>query len=141
MPNYIYLCSCCSHLENRASVKRFFSLQLFNLGQSVGLLGRRSAPSQGRYVHRTTQTQNKRRQTCKPWVGFEPTIPVFERAKTFYALDRVVAVIGATQLPRRFNSDWNTECRELWSFHFSLNLHETSKLHVHLIILICRSSF
>jgi hypothetical protein len=26
-------------------------------------------------------------------VGFEPTIPVFERAKTVYALDRAVTVI------------------------------------------------
>jgi hypothetical protein len=30
----------------------------------------------------TTQTQNKRTQTSMPHVGFEPTIPVFERAKT-----------------------------------------------------------
>jgi hypothetical protein len=29
-----------------------------------------------------------------PRLGFEPTIPVFERAKTFYALDRAAAVIG-----------------------------------------------
>jgi hypothetical protein len=29
-----------------------------------------------------------------PWVGFEPTIPVFERAKKFYALDRAATVIG-----------------------------------------------
>jgi hypothetical protein len=28
------------------------------------------------------------------WVGFEPTKPVFERAKTFDALDRVATVIG-----------------------------------------------
>jgi hypothetical protein len=27
-------------------------------------------------------------------VGFEPTIPVFEPAKTVYALDRAAAVIG-----------------------------------------------
>jgi hypothetical protein len=27
-------------------------------------------------------------------VGFEPTTPVFERAKTVYALDREVTVIG-----------------------------------------------
>jgi hypothetical protein len=36
-----------------------------------------------------------------PRVGFEPTIPVFERAKTFYALDRAATVIisrNATQL-------------------------------------------
>jgi hypothetical protein len=29
-----------------------------------------------------------------PSVGFEPTIPVFERAKTIYALDRAATVIG-----------------------------------------------
>jgi hypothetical protein len=29
-----------------------------------------------------------------PWVGFEPTIPAFERAKTVHALDRAVTVIG-----------------------------------------------
>jgi hypothetical protein len=28
------------------------------------------------------------------WVGFEPTIPAFERAKTFHALDRAATVIG-----------------------------------------------
>jgi hypothetical protein len=27
-------------------------------------------------------------------VGFEPTIPVFERAKTVHALDRAAIVIG-----------------------------------------------
>jgi hypothetical protein len=29
-----------------------------------------------------------------PLVVFEPTIPVFERAKTFHALDRTATVIG-----------------------------------------------
>jgi hypothetical protein len=41
-------------------------------------------------IHRTTQTQNKR----MPCVGFEPTIPVFERAKTIHALYRAATVIG-----------------------------------------------
>jgi hypothetical protein len=27
-------------------------------------------------------------------VGFEPTIPAFERAKTFYAFDRAAILIG-----------------------------------------------
>jgi hypothetical protein len=27
------------------------------------------------------------------WVGFEPTIPVFERAKTVHALDRATTMI------------------------------------------------
>jgi hypothetical protein len=55
--------------------------------QSVGLLGRVISPSQDRYLHRTTQTQNKRRQTSMPQVGFELTTPVFVRTKTFRALD------------------------------------------------------
>jgi hypothetical protein len=29
-----------------------------------------------------------------PQVGFEPTIPVFEREKTVHALDRAASVIG-----------------------------------------------
>jgi hypothetical protein len=37
-----------------------------------------------------------------PRVGFEPTIPVFERAKTVHALDGAATVIGEgiTQLPQ-----------------------------------------
>jgi hypothetical protein len=45
--------SCCSHLEHRASVKRFVSLQFLNLRQSAGLLGRVISPSQGRYLAQT----------------------------------------------------------------------------------------
>jgi hypothetical protein len=48
--------------------------------------------------HRTTQTQNKRTQTSMPRVGFEPTTPAFERAKTVHALDREVTVIGLEHL-------------------------------------------
>jgi hypothetical protein len=44
-------------------------------------------------TRRTTQTQNKRTHTSMPSVGFEPTIPVFEQAKSVYALDRAVIVI------------------------------------------------
>jgi hypothetical protein len=45
-------------------------------------------------AHRITQTQNRRTQTYMPRVGFEPTIPDFERAKAVHALDRAVTVIG-----------------------------------------------
>jgi hypothetical protein len=45
-------------------------------------------------THRTTQTQNKRTQTSMPRVVYEPTIPVFERAKTVHALGRAATVIG-----------------------------------------------
>jgi hypothetical protein len=44
-------------------------------------------------THRTTQTQNKRTQTSMLRVGFEPTIPVFERAKTVHPLDRAAIAI------------------------------------------------
>jgi hypothetical protein len=44
-------------------------------------------------THRTTQTQNKRTQTSMPRLWFEPTIPMFERAKTVHGLDRAATVI------------------------------------------------
>jgi hypothetical protein len=47
--------------------------------QSVGLLGRGiSLPPP---THSKTEKQNKRTQISMPRVGFEPTIPVLERAK------------------------------------------------------------
>jgi hypothetical protein len=48
-------------------------------------------------THRTTQTQNKLTQTSMPLVGFEPKIPVFERAKTGHDLD-----CAATAIDRMF---------------------------------------
>jgi hypothetical protein len=33
-----------------------------------------------------------------PWVGFEPTIPAFERAKTVHALDRAATVTGISAI-------------------------------------------
>jgi hypothetical protein len=45
-------------------------------------------------TYKTTQTQNKRTQTSSPRVGFELTIPVFERATPVHALDRAATVIG-----------------------------------------------
>jgi hypothetical protein len=70
-------------------------LQFRNLStQILGLLGRVISPSPGRYLHMTTQTQNKRTQTSMPQAGFEPTIPVFERAKMAHALGRTTTVIG-----------------------------------------------
>jgi hypothetical protein len=44
-------------------------------------------------TQRTTQTQNKHSQTSMPRVGFEPTIPAFEQAKTVHALDGAATVI------------------------------------------------
>jgi FAD synthase len=72
-------------------VKRFVSLQILKLRHSVEHVGRVISPSQGRYL---TQKQNKHKQTSVPQVAFEPTIPVFERAKTVHVLDRAATVIG-----------------------------------------------
>jgi hypothetical protein len=44
--------------------------------------------------HRPKQTQNKSIQTSMPSVGFEPTIPAFERESTLHGLDRAVTAIG-----------------------------------------------
>jgi hypothetical protein len=43
-------------------------------------------------ILRRTRALNKRLQTSMPWVGFELTIPVFERAKTIHALDRAAHI-------------------------------------------------
>jgi hypothetical protein len=83
--------SCCSHLQHRAYVKRFVSLQFLNLRESAGLLGRGISPPQGCYL---TQRLNKSRQISMPRVGFEPMIPVFERARTVHALDGAATLIG-----------------------------------------------
>jgi hypothetical protein len=44
-------------------------------------------------THTTTLTQNKLRQTFMLHVGFESTVPVFERPKTVHALASAATVI------------------------------------------------
>jgi hypothetical protein len=44
-------------------------------------------------TQRTAQTEEKQRD-INALYGFEPTIALFERAKTFHALGRVAAVTG-----------------------------------------------
>jgi hypothetical protein len=53
--------------------------------------GRRKAAT---YTHDSTSTEQTHTQTSMPRVGFEPTIPVFERAKMVHDLYRAVIVIG-----------------------------------------------
>jgi hypothetical protein len=67
-----------------------------NFSQPVGLLGRAISPSQGLYLN---TGEHKHRinaythQTSMPYVGFKPTIPAFELAKT----DRSATVTGNNQ--------------------------------------------
>jgi hypothetical protein len=51
----------------------FFSFVIV-FTQSVGLLGRVISPSQGRYPHRTTQTENKRTQTAIAFSGYQSVV-------------------------------------------------------------------
>jgi hypothetical protein len=81
----IYVCLwLCSPLLD---LGRFFSFIFYTVGRTpcAGGSARRKA---------ATCTQNKRTQTSLPQAGFEPTIPLLERAKTIHALDRVAHVIG-----------------------------------------------
>jgi hypothetical protein len=76
-------------LEHRASVNRFVSLQFLN-PKTVG--GSPWTWDQPIARPLPIQIQNKHRQTSMPWVGFEPTIPPFERAKNVHASDRAATV-------------------------------------------------
>jgi hypothetical protein len=72
-------------------MKRFVSLQFLN-PRTVG--GTPWMGDQPVVRPLAIQTQNKHGQTSMPCVGFEPTIPAFERAKTVHALDRATTAIG-----------------------------------------------
>jgi hypothetical protein len=85
----LFVCGSTDHVD----LGRFFSFLIYT--QSVGLLRRRISPSQGRYLHTGQHKQNKCTETSTPRVGFETTIPMFERTKTVHALDRAATVIGS----------------------------------------------
>jgi hypothetical protein len=74
-----------------------------HFSQMVGLLGRVISPSQARYLN-TGQHKDRINayihQTSMPWVGFEPTIPAFERATTVHALDRAASLTGSLHVFR-----------------------------------------
>jgi hypothetical protein len=71
----------------------FFSFMI--ILQIVGLLGRVISSSQGLYLN-TGQHKHKinayAHQTLVPFVGFQPTIPASERAKTVHSLERSATV-------------------------------------------------
>jgi hypothetical protein len=63
-------------------------------------------------THRTTQTQNKRSQTSMSRVGFQPTTPAFERAKTVHAWDRTAPVTSCKDKKLKFTRIIKNEFRE-----------------------------
>jgi hypothetical protein len=85
---------------------RLFSFEII-LTQSVGPLGKRISPSQCHYMRTGQHKQiNARRHPCL-WVGFESTIPAFERAKTVHASDRLATVNCRTLSTDNFHTFWS----------------------------------
>jgi hypothetical protein len=81
-------------LEHRVHVKRFVSLQFLNpkkVGRTPWMTDQPIANPL------PEQTHNKHKQRSIPWVGFEPMIPVFDRAKAIHVLNRAVTVVGAAR--------------------------------------------
>jgi hypothetical protein len=78
-----YSLSCCSHLELRASVKRFVSLQFPR--ELVGLLGRGISPSQGRYLQHKHRI-NANIHALSGIQTYDPSVRAVE--DKFNALDR-----------------------------------------------------
>jgi hypothetical protein len=80
------------------SMKLSVSFRFFlDFRQSVGLFGRVISSSQGLYLYTNTGkcTHMHKHLTSMPWVGFEPTIPGSELAKTVHAADRSPTVTGS----------------------------------------------
>jgi hypothetical protein len=64
-----------------------------------------------------TNIQTDCRQISMPWVAFQPTIPVFERAKTFHALDRAATAISRTESSKCKLRITLTNAPILWSIY------------------------
>jgi hypothetical protein len=69
-----------------SSMRLSVSLQLLDLGQPAGLLGRVISSSQGLYLYTNTEKRTRN------------TVPASERAKTVHVLDRSATVTGRTCL-------------------------------------------
>jgi hypothetical protein len=85
LPTYLWHYSPCRHWP------LFQFLNLDTVGRTPGT---GDQPVAGPLLaHRTKQSQNTRTQTSMLPVGLEPTIPVFERAKTVHAWSCAATVI------------------------------------------------
>jgi hypothetical protein len=83
-----WLYSSCWALASSSVSESFFT-------QTVGLFGEWSARRKAAtYTQGNINTEKRTYKHPCLWLGFEPTIPVFERAKTVHALDRTATVIG-----------------------------------------------
>lgn len=98
--NYVHSCSsssCTFRIRPSALFPIRIILDCCSYRQLAGFLGQGISPVARPLCieDSTAQIQKKRRQTSMRQVGFEPIIPVFDRTKTFYALDFTATVIGS----------------------------------------------
>jgi hypothetical protein len=78
-----------------ASMKLSVSLQLLDLGQSVGLLGWVISLSQGLYLYTNTEKRTHNTNTIHPChSGIQTHCPTSAHAKTVHALDCSATVTG-----------------------------------------------
>jgi hypothetical protein len=79
----------------RGSWSLFQFLNLYTVGRTPWT---GNQPVSRPILHTGQHKQNKCTQIYMPQVGFEPMFPMFERAKTFHALDRGAIVFGFKHL-------------------------------------------
>jgi hypothetical protein len=92
---------------------RFFSfIILYTVHRT---LAQGISSSQDRYIHKGQHKDNKRKQISMPRVGFEPMIPVFERARIVHTLDRAGNVLSW--------SGWNSRLQFRTSYTLMMKLH------------------
>jgi hypothetical protein len=91
--DWVRLFSLSLRLYSPLDLGRFFSFLILNTVGRTPWTGDQPV-ARPLPTHRTTQTQNKRTQTSMPRVGFEPTNPVFERAKMVHVSEHAATVIG-----------------------------------------------
>jgi hypothetical protein len=77
-----FLHSCCSLWSIGHMWNGLFHCSSLILRQSVGLFGQGISPSQGRYLHRRTRTQNKGKHPCLEWDS-KPWSQCLSRRKHF----------------------------------------------------------
>jgi hypothetical protein len=130
----IYLYPCCPHLEHRASVKCFVSLQYLNLRVSVGLLERGISPSQCCYLRRIIQTHNKR-------TGIHALSRIWTHDPRVRAAEDISCLRPRDYCDRRrahnlFNFVVNLECRTvIWIGYMSRKSLDLSYTHKMLDVL------
>jgi hypothetical protein len=89
-----------------------YFLAWWSYAQSVEPLGREISLSQGGYLHTEQHKHRINMQTSMSRVGFETTIPVFERVKSVYALDSAawsaVVLVCRWEMRTRLHRDFSS---------------------------------